>query len=98
MILGQLVWKMLLINVKFESDGKINAKGKRRCCPNNPRGLRLSSDFKTYLLEVSLRGQNQGNQGRKGLEGSQIRIESVSKRREWKLSHFKGNLLKKVGG
>jgi hypothetical protein len=43
-------------------------------------------------------GQNQGNQGRKGLEGSQIRIRSVSKRREWKLSHLKGNLVKKARG
>jgi hypothetical protein len=36
--------------------------------------------------------------GRQGLEGSQMRIGSVSKRREWKLSHFKVNLVKKVSG
>jgi len=46
-----------------------------------------TSEFQAYLREVSRHGQNQGSQGRKGLEGSQIRIGSVSKRREWKLSH-----------
>ena len=64
--------------------------------PNNRRGLRLPSDFKTYLPEVSLHGQKLGNQGRKGLEGSQIRIGSFSKRREWKFERFKGNLVKQV--
>ena len=74
--------------------GEDNVKWKRRCCPNNPGGLRLPSDFKTYLREVSAHGQNQGSQGRKELEGSQIRIGSVPKRRECKLSHFTENLVK----
>jgi hypothetical protein len=60
-----------------------HANGKRRCCPDNPGGLPLSSDLKAYLSEVSLHGENQRGQGRKRLEGPQIRIESIPKGREW---------------
>jgi hypothetical protein len=59
--------------------------------------MRLPPDFMTYLREVSLHGQNQRNQGREGLEGSQIRIGSISKRREHKLSHFEENLVRVQG-
>jgi hypothetical protein len=65
--------------------GESHVKRKRRSYPNNLRGLQLPSDFKTYLREVSPHRQNQRNQGGKGLEGAQIRIGSVSKRRECKM-------------
>ncbi len=63
---------MLLINRKFGNEGESDAKWERRYRPNNSGGLRLPTDFKTYLCEVSPHWQNQSHQGGKGLEGAQI--------------------------
>jgi hypothetical protein len=46
--------------------------------------LSLPSDLKTYLSEIYLLRENQGSEGRKRLESSEIGIGPIPERREWK--------------
>jgi hypothetical protein len=45
--------------------------------------LQLSPDLKAHLPEIYLLRENQGGKGGKRLEGPEIGIGSIPKRREW---------------
>ena len=64
-----------------------SVRWKKKHRPDNWRGLQLSPNFKANLCEVSRCGQNQRNQGWKGLEGPQIRVGSLSRR--WRIDSSK---------
>src|SRR4030042_4487738 len=60
--------------------GVIRIHARKRPGPDNRRGDCLSKDLQANFFEIYPHWQNQGNQGRKGLEDPAIGINAVPKR------------------